>query len=274
MISIDYDWIRLGIVLLCFASFNVEGRIDYNNAGGNSIFNQNIVKDANVPASTFLLDWDQLKSASRNDYNKLQKLQTATRDELFRMQRHTYMLSPITYNHYNGKIPTKVNFQHQFSLFNPFTPGSKEVKPKSIEMIPNAIASVPFVTTPAPLPSAPFVTTPAPLLTTSSTKAPQPEAKSEKLQFRKKIKKQSKIKSLEKLPRKNDPLKNIRRFLKAKSKPEAKPASVFRSPLKQEKPTPIKQEKPTPIRSSAIDESNDNHLSRFKVYQAVPDNDF
>jgi len=163
------------------------------------------------------------------------------------------MLSPITYNHYNGKLPTKVNFNHQFSLFNPFTPGPKETKPKSVQMIPNAIASVPFVTTPAPL------------ITTSSIKTPQQEAKSEKLEVRKKIEKQSKRKSLEKLPRKNDPLKNIRRFLKPKSKPEAKPAPVFRSP--------IKQEKPTPIRSSAIDESNNNHLSRFKVYQAVPDND-
>ena len=176
-----------------------------------------------MPASTFLLDWDQLKSASRNDYNKLQKLQTATRDELFRMQRHTYMLSPITYNHYNGKIPTKVNFQHQFSLFNPFTPGSKEVKPNSIEIVSNAIAS------------APFVTTPAPLLTTSSTKTLQHEAKSEKLQLQKEIKKQSKIKSPEKLSRKNDPLKDIRRFLKPKSKPEPKPALVFRSPIKEEK---------------------------------------
>merc|ERR1719211_541215 len=133
MISLDYDWIRLGIVVLCFASFNTEARIDYSNTGRNSIFSQNIVKDANVPASTFLLDWDQLKSVS------------ATRDELFRMQRHTYMLNPITYNHYNGIGNSQ--FQHKFSLFDPFTPRPNTVTPKSVEIIPNSIQSTSFTPT-------------------------------------------------------------------------------------------------------------------------------
>lgn len=236
MISLDYDWIRLGIVFLCFASFSTDARIDYNNAGGNSFFSQNIVKDAKVPASTFLLDWDQLKSAS------------VTRDELFRMQRHTYMLSPITYNHYNGA--RKSTFQHKFNLFNPFTPRPKTLTSKSVEIIPNSI------------PSAFFASTPIPLLPISNTKVTENKAKNQKLQLQNKIKKALKRKSPEKLPRKIEP------FFPSlpESSSEVRSDALLRSPFYQRKTIPVG--------SSAIDEINNNFLSRFKVYQAVPGDDF
>jgi len=236
MISSDYDWIRLGIVFFCFASFRTEARIDYNSAGGNNIFGQNIVKDANVPASTFLLDWDQLKSAS------------TTRDELFRMQRHTYMLSPINYQYYNGA--GKKHFQHQFNLFNPFTPKPTKATPKPITIVPNSIPSASFASTPLPLPPIP------------NNKVTENKINSQKLQLQKKIMKAPKTKSLEKLPRTIEP------FFPSlhESKPEVRSDTPSRPSLNKQQWTPV--------RSSAIEEINNNLLSRFKVYQAVPGDDF
>jgi len=244
MISIDYDWIRLGIVILCFASFNTEARIDYHNAGKNSIFSKNIVKDAKVPASTFLLDWDQLKSAS------------VTRDQLFRMQRHTYMLSPFTYNHYNGA--GKSNFQHKFNLFNPFTPRPKQLTPKSVEKIPNPIPSPSFASTPVDATVDAIIN----LLSTSNNKVTENKIKNQKLQLQKKTKKALKIKSPKMLPRKVEP------FFPSlpESKPEVRSDALLHSPFYQRKTIPTG--------SSAIDDINNNLSSRFKVYQAVPDDDF
>jgi len=144
MSFVDYDWIRLGLLFLVgFASFS-EARIDYSNRGHNNILSQNSVKDAIVPASTFLLDWNQLKASA-----------AATRDELYRMQRHTYMLSPMSYQHYNGgsaaqnidsessninSASIQPSFQHQFSLFNPFALAQNEPVPtKNIQRNANVI---------------------------------------------------------------------------------------------------------------------------------------
>jgi hypothetical protein len=164
------------------------------------------------------------------------------------MQRHAYMLSPITYQHYNGA--GKNHFQHKFNLFNPFTPSPNNVTPKTISIVPNSIPSASVA--PTPVPSRPI----------PNTKVTEKKVNSQKLQLQKKIIKAPKIKSPENLPTTIEP------FFPSlpESKPEVRPDTPLRSPLQKQQWTPV--------RSSAIEEINNNLFPRFKVYQAVPGDDF
>jgi len=102
MTSLDYDWIRLGIIVLCLAS-SASAHIGYNVAGENGAFSRGSIRDSRLPASTYFLD--------RNDF----KSPSITRDQLFRHQRHTYLFSPF-YNSIGG-----FGAPHNFKLFNPYT---------------------------------------------------------------------------------------------------------------------------------------------------------
>lgn len=114
MTSLDYDWIRLGIIVLCLAS-SASAHIGYNVAGENGVFSRGSIKDSRVPASTYLLDRNDFKSSS-----------SITRDQLFRHQRHTYLFAPF-YNSIGG-----FGVPHNFKLFNPYT------KAKTPDVVTNA----------------------------------------------------------------------------------------------------------------------------------------
>lgn len=216
MFDLD-DWIRLGfLVLVSFASFS-DARIDNNNGGHNSILSRNSVKGANVPASTFLLDWNQLKAST-----------TSTRDELYRMQRHAYMLNPITQQHYKGGIAANIGGQHQFSLFNPFTFSPNEPVPsKTIQ--PNSHF----------IPSNSIESTSTLALKTPPTNAPQ------KLHMA---------------------VKPLLPSIPTPPAPEPDFTPRFRSRKFQRKNSFVNPEVHNSI--------NHNHLSKFKVYEAVPEDAF
>jgi len=216
MFSTDYDWIRLGFLFLaCFASFS-DARIDYSNGGHNSILSQNAVKGATVPASTFLLDWNQLKASA-----------ASTRDELYRMQRHAYMLSPITQQHYKGGIAPSIEGQHQFSLFNPFSfANAEQVPAKKVQPSTKLIASKTFKFQPK--------SNPKPAL-------PLPQTK-----------------SAEKVHMSVEPL--LPSIPAARREPDFEP--TFRSRKFQRKNLLVNND------------INSNHLSKFKVYEAVPGDAF
>merc|ERR1712226_1727741 len=59
------------------------------------------------------------------------------------MQRHTYMLSPMSYQHYNGGgVAQNIEGQHHFSLFNPFALAQNEPVPtQNIQPNPNVIST-------------------------------------------------------------------------------------------------------------------------------------
>jgi len=136
MTSLDYDWIRLGIIVLCLAS-SASAHIGYNVAGENGAFSRGSIKDSRVPASTYLLDRNDFKSSS-----------SITRDQLFRHQRHTYLFSPF-YNSIGG-----FGVPHNFKLFNPYT------KAKTPDVVTNA-----FQTTYQPSPTAQLISNDNPLPT-------------------------------------------------------------------------------------------------------------
>jgi hypothetical protein len=128
MTSLDYDWIRLGIIVLCLAS-SASAHVGYNVAGENGAFSRGSIKDSRLPASTYLLDRNDFKSSS-----------SITRDQLFRHQRHTYLFSPF-YNSIGG-----FGVPHNFKLFNPYT------KAKTPDVVTNA-----FQTTYQPSPTAQLI---------------------------------------------------------------------------------------------------------------------
>jgi len=136
MTSLDYDWIRLGIIVLCLAS-SASAHIGYNIAGENGAFSRGSIKDSRLPASTYLLDRNDFKSTS-----------SITRDQLFRHQRHTYLFSPF-YNSIGG-----FGVPHNFKLFNPYT------KAKTPDVVTNA-----FQTTYQPSPTAQLISNDNPLPT-------------------------------------------------------------------------------------------------------------
>jgi len=245
MSSPDYDWIRLGIIVLCCASFT-EAKINHNIAGKNNIFSHKSVKGANVPASTFLLDWNQLKSSSSS----------ATREELFRMQRNTFMGPSTTYRHYNGlgRIAA-YDLSQPFNLFNPFTQNKQHVTPKPLQPI---FKSLPIVhwepeASPQSVVSKPKITLDKSLEIQEANKFPE---------LKKIIKKKPQLKSPEKLTRKVEPFFP---YL-PKSKSETGSGLFFDSSLHD--------------RTSIFEKSGgrnriiSNSLSRFKVFQAVPDEEF
>jgi len=225
--SVDYDWIRLGLLfLVCFASFS-EARIDYSNRGHNSFLSQNSVKGATVPASTFLLDWNQLKASA-----------AATRDELYRMQRHTYMLSPMSYQHYNGGgVAQNIEGQHHFSLFNPFALAQNEPVPtQNIQPNPNDISTNSLEFKPKSKP----------------TVALNHEQR----------------KPLKKVHMPVKPISHLKHLKHALSASKTEPSTVptFRSRKLEPKNTLAKHRGGNSIFH--------NHLSKFKVYEAVPGDAF
>jgi len=136
MTFLDYDWIRLGIIVLCLAS-SASAHIGYNVAGENGAFSRGSIKDSRLPASTYFLDRNDFKSSS-----------SITRDQLFRHQRHTYLFSPF-YNSIGG-----FGVPHNFKLFNPYT------KAKTPDVLTNA-----FQTTYQPSPTAQLISNDNPLPT-------------------------------------------------------------------------------------------------------------
>jgi len=217
MFNFDHDWIRLGLLfLVSFASFS-EARIGYSNGGYNSILSQNAVKGANVPASTFLLDWNQLKASTM-----------PTRDELYRMQRHAYVLSPMTQQHYKGGIAPSIEGQHQFSLFNPFTFSPNEpvpartIQPNNHFISSNTLESKPTLA-----------------LKHQPTEASQNLRKS---------------------------VEPSQSSFPAPPKPEPNFTPTFRSRKFQRKNSLVNH--------NSNDNFNHNHLSKFKVYEAVPGDAF
>lgn len=235
MFPVDIEWIRLGLFFVCFASFT-ESRIDYNNAGGSNFFSENTVEGAQVPASTFLLDWNALKSSS------------VTRNQLFRMQRQAYMSSPITRQHYHGAATNE--FQHQFSLFNPFTTTPQEAQPQNIEATVNLIPAKSLESEP----SSSFVGT------TPKTKVYKIKKKplGSFSESQKKRKYDALVKSPEKLPRKIGP------FF------PSIPTTKSERNLEPTHHSPLQQRKRVVFKSSRSNDINHNFLSKFKVYDAVP----
>ena len=246
--------------------------------GQNYIFGQNSVKDANVPASTFLLDWNQLRSTP-----------SATRDELFRMQRNTFIGLPTKYHHHKGLGRVAAyELPNQFNLFNPFSPNpqvaaSKPLPPvsKSLPIAPSkpkqlpqsallksndAFAPTPQVTAPKPLQP---VSKSLPIIPSKPKQLPKAADLKSKDAFNKILKLQE-FKRLQQIKKKiegNTPSKF----------PEKLPRKV--EPFFPSLPKPISERRSGIISDSLKSGGSDhqiirNSLSRFKVYQAVPDEDF
>jgi hypothetical protein len=171
------------------------------------------------------------------------------------------MLSPITYQHYNGI--GKTNFQHQFNLYNPFTPKPFDTPIKASEPnIQHLILAFPSSTTTAST-TASSTTHPEPKrLVPNPKSAPNATLKlQEKIRLQKlrnKIKKKPTSKSLEKITRKIEP------FFPSIPTPSLEPKSgqIFNNQFQTKKSTIQK--------SSWHNEIDNNLLPRFKIFQAVP----
>jgi len=118
MVSSVVNWIIIGLVFVCIASF-AEARIDSSNSATNNFYVKENSRKAVIPASTTLL--------YQNDFNQ-PNFHSPTRDQLYRIQRHTYMFSPVGFNsisnaqlpyHFSFYDPTaKVSTADQLSLFS------------------------------------------------------------------------------------------------------------------------------------------------------------
>jgi len=119
MVSSVVNWIIIGLVFVCIASF-AEARIDSSNSATNNFYVKENSRKAVIPASTTLL--------YQNDFNQ-PNFHSPTRDQLYRIQRHTYMFSPVGFNaisnaqlpyHFSFYDPTaKVSTADQLSVFSP-----------------------------------------------------------------------------------------------------------------------------------------------------------
>lgn len=266
MIALDYDWIRLGLYLMCFASFN-EARIDYNIAAQNNIFGQPTVKDAKVPASTFLLD--------RNQVNP-----SLMRDQLLRMQRHTpfssfHKFSPFTYQHYNGIGGT--NFPHRFNIYNHF--GTQRKASDTV------FASLPAAASkPSPKSKFQYKIVPKSKSADNTTRKVQ-----EKLRFQVRPEPKSLVPKSKSAVNTNlnrhEKLRIQALANKVKSKPTSKPPKKLSrkiEPFFPSLPSPSSETKPKKIvdlpfqdrkliqKHSGDNEIDNNLLPRFKIFQAVP----
>lgn len=205
MTALGCDWIRIWVILMGFASLtradsSAIARIDYSRTAKNNVFGRNNGKGGIAPASTFLLDRNEI-------------FPSFTRDELFRIQRHAYnIFSPIRNNDHSGtNLPYQVNQGSRF--YTPFKPNlyytstsrtplsffessttesSKPIAEPNVEVQnwKNVETSKKFTKTPFRVHSDPLLD----LSTTKSSKSiSEPKAEKEKVEKSEKINKKSNI---------------------------------------------------------------------------------